>query len=516
MTLFGLADVVLRPRTAWGYDPGARALVHPGGECTYGELADNVLRLAAGLSAQGFRRGDAVAVLLKNRPEYFEVVFAVAHLGGVLVPLNYLLRRTEVEFIVRDSSAAWIFTEASLVDAARGVIGAEHDPVGILLDEPVLPDTIAYETLMTTEPAAAPPATVTSDEVLLLQYTSGTTGFPKGAVHTHGTVLFNALAQIVDFDVTAADVHVVVPSLSWAAGLHCLTLSVLWRGGTVVINPTGGFDAEQVCALIERHRVTSGMFAPSVLRLILDAGTLERYDMSSLRMVLSGGEPVTADEIAEFQRWVPGLSLHQGYGVSEFPSTMLHLGTEDVVHHGGAAGLSSISANVRVVDDAGTDVPVREHGEIVVRSPQSSTRYHGDHEDGAVADGWLRTGDRGFVDEGGFVHVAGRVKEMIISGGLNVYPAEVERVLGAHPDVVEVGVIGVPDRRFGEVGHAFVVVRDGAAVTEEELKSVAMRQLATFKVPRHWTLRAEPLPRTASGKIRRLELRHGHGLHIVR
>ncbi|WP_127479333.1 AMP-binding protein [Nocardioides pantholopis] len=509
MSLFGLADILLRPRTSTGHDPAHTALVLGERKVSYAELTDRVLRLATGLHDRGFRRGDVVALYLKNRAEYLELVFAVAHLGGVLAPLNYLLRPAEVAHIVADSEARWLVTEPSLREGVSTSSGPEFlvltdaDPDAVVDGAA----TLAYDDLISG--AAAPPhAHVQSEDRTLLQYTSGTTGFPKGAVHTHGTVLFNALAQVVDFGITRDDVHVVVPSLSWAAGLHCLTLSTLWRGGTVVLKETGGFDAGDLAGLVERHGVTTGMFAPSVIRMLLDSGAPATRDLSSLRLVLSGGEPVPAAEIGEFQRLVPGLDLHQGYGVSEFPTTMLHLAAADVVGHGGAAGLSSVIANVRILGEDHRDVGPGEHGEIVVRSPATSVAYH--QRDGepttAVVDGWLHTGDRGFIDDGGFVHVAGRSKEMIVSGGLNVYPAEVERVLAARPGVVEVAVIGVPDRKYGEVGHAFVVVEEGAAVDQEDLVGFARRELAGFKVPRLWTIRTEALPRTVTGKLRRFEL----------
>ena len=509
MSLFGLADILVRPRTSKDYDPEHTALVIGERRVSYAELTGRVLRLAGGLHERGFHRGDVVAIYLKNRAEYLELVFAVAHLGGVLVPLNYLLRPAEVAHIVSDSEARWLVTEPSLLEGVSTSSGPEFlvltgaDPAARVEGA----TTVPYDDLVSG--AAAPPAAhVQSEDRALLQYTSGTTGFPKGAVHTHGTVLFNALAQVVDFGITRDDVHVVVPSLSWAAGLHCLTLSTLWRGGTVVLKPTGGFDADDLAALIETHGVTTGMFAPAVVRMLLDSGAPSHRDLSSLRLVLSGGEPVPAAEIGEFQRLVPGLDLHQGYGVSEFPTTMLHLAAADVVEHGGAAGLSSVVANVRVLREDHSEAGPGEHGEIVVRSPATSVSYHqrGGDPTTAVVDGWLHTGDRGFVDGDGFVHVAGRSKEMIVSGGLNVYPAEVERVLAAHPGVVEVAVVGVPDRKYGEVGHAFVVVADEAAVDQDDLKSFARRELAGFKVPRVWTIRTESLPRTVTGKLRRFEL----------
>jgi fatty-acyl-CoA synthase len=503
MSLFGLADILIRPSTVGDRDLSRAALV--AGECqvTYGELMDRVLRLATGLHRRGFRRGDVVALYLRNRVEYVELIFAAAHLGGVLVPINYLLRPSEVAHIVADSGARWLVTEATLLGGVASSVGPEFVVVVEGAAGASAADSgLSYDDLVADE-ADAPRAFVESSERVLLQYTSGTTGFPKGAVHTHASVLINTLAQVVDYQITSQDTHIVVPSLSWAAGLHCLTLSTIWRGGTVVLKPSGGFDADELADLVELHRVTTGMFAPSVLRMILDARVHERRDLSSLRLVLSGGEPVAPAELGELQRLLPAVDVRQGYGVSEFPSVALHLPAEDVVKQGGA-GWSTVATNVRIARPDGGDTAVGEHGEIVLRSPASSLAY-GDGTS-AVVDGWLHTGDRGYVDDRGVVHIAGRSKEMFVSGGLNVYPAEVERVLAAFPGVREVAVVGVPDRRFGEVGHAFVVCDAPATLDEDALRHHAERELAGFKVPRMWTFRAEALPRTVTGKLRRSEM----------
>lgn len=504
MSLFGLADILIRPPTASDLDPGRTALIAGEHRLTYGELTDRVLRLAAGLDRRGFRRGDVIAIYLKNRVEYIELVFAAAHLGGVLVPVNFLLRPAEVAHIVADSRARWLVTETSLLD---GVATCQSPEFVVVVDGPVDPPYggpgLVYDDVLAGE-GKAPKAFVESSDRVLLQYTSGTTGFPKGAVHTHATVLINTLAQVVDFEITSDDVHVVVPSLSWAAGLHCLTLSTIWRGGTLVLKPSGGFDADDLAGLVERHGVTTGMFAPSVIRMMLDARVHERHDLSSLRLVLSGGEPVTPTELGEFQGLLPTVDVREGYGVSEFPSVALQFPADDVVKLGDAAGRSTVATNARVARPDGEDAAPGEHGEIVLRSPATSLAY-GDGTS-AVINGWLHTGDRGYLDDRGVVHVSGRSKEMIVSGGLNVYPAEVERVLATFPGVREAAVVGVPDRRFGEVGHAFVVCDSPSALDQDALRRHAKSQLAGFKVPRVWTIRAEALPRTATGKLRRSEM----------
>jgi fatty-acyl-CoA synthase len=507
--VYGLADLIHRNATSQQRDLTKPAIVCGDEEVSYAELGARVRRLAGGLAAAGFARGDRCAILLHNRVEWLELLFAVAHLGGVTVPLNYFLKPKEILFAVEDSGARWIAGESVLWD---GIAAIEDDlPEGvrcIAVDAPQ-PGALSWGELTAAGHPDAPLATVTTEDECLYQYTSGTTGFPKGAVHTHGTVLFNALAQIVDFGVAEDDVHLVVPALCWSAGLHCLTLGALWRGATVVLRPTGNLTAEELCGLIERRRTTSAMLAPSVLRIMLDSDVAAGYDLSSMRVILSGGEPVDPALLARLREHLPKAKLMQGYGVSEFPTTMAFLDDDEVVARRGAAGRASMLATIRVVGPDGAELPAGEHGEIVCRAPSVSTRYHTAPDApprSAVVDGWLHTGDRGWIDDDGFLHIAGRVSEMFISGGLNVYPAEVERVLQTHPHVAECAVVAIPHDRYGQVGRAVVVLREPDATSAEELEALCREELANFKVPREWHLTTDPLPRTVSGKVRKFML----------
>ncbi len=506
--MYGLADLAHRNRSSALRDLDKPALICGEEQVTYAELSRRVERLAAGLAAHGFRRGDRCAILLRNRVEWLELLFAVAHLGGVSVPLNYLLKPDEIRFAVEDSGSRWLASEQTLWDGVAR-IAPELDDVTLLTVDAPQSGARCWAEVTDDAHSAVPMVAVSTDEPAIFQYTSGTTGFPKGAVHTHGTVLFNAVAQIVDLEVREDDVHLVVPALCWSAGLHCITLGALWRGATVVVRETGNLTAPDLCGLIERHRTTSAMLAPSVLRIVLGDPQARDHDLSSMRTIISGGEPVSPELLAEIRAVLPGARLLQGYGVSEFPATMAFLDDAEVLARQGAAGRASMLATIRVVDGTGADVPAREHGEIVVRAPSVSPRYHsapGDPERSAVVDGWLHTGDRGWLDEDGYLHVAGRISEMYTSGGLNVYPAEVERVILDHPDVEEVAVVAIPHERYGQTGRAVVVLREGATVTAEGLEARCREQLANFKLPREWVLRTDPLPRTVSGKIRKFLL----------
>jgi fatty-acyl-CoA synthase len=505
VTSFTLNSVLSRNLPGQGAEPGRVALVFREVEHTYAELDARAERLAVGLLEHGFAKGDRLCVLAQNRAEWFEIFFALAKIGGVIVPVNYLLKPKEVQHILDDSGARWFLGEDILwptVEGFRPDLDREVTFISLGTDQP---GAVGYEALCATRDSARPPVEVDVDDLLLLQYTSGTTGFPKGAMHTHSTILWNTIHQIPDFSLSRDDVHLVIPAMCWAAGFHSFTLGVMWAGGRIILNPSRNFDAEDFCRTVVRHRVTKTILVPSVLRRVLDYDGLEQHDLMSLNLVLSGGEPVPIQSIEEWNTRVPSCPLVQGYGMGEFPTLMLYLEQRDAVRKAGATGKPCLAAEIRVVDSEFRNAAVGEIGEIVALSPASMVGYY-DKPDAtaqAFVDGWMRTGDLAFVDEEGFVYMAGRAKEMIISGGLNVYPAEVERVLLDFDEVAEAAVIGEPDPQWGEVIHAFVILRPGASLEVDALATRCRDELANYKVPRRWTIRDEPLPRTTSGKIQR-------------
>ncbi|WP_051791633.1 class I adenylate-forming enzyme family protein [Amycolatopsis jejuensis] len=503
MDSYLVPDLLRKPRTAGRVNPGRIAITFEGRDVAYEELDERSDRLAAGLAAQGFAKGDRIAVLLYNRVEWAEVFFAVAKLGGVVVPINYLLKAPEVRYILDDCDASWVVYENAFADTVDNLRAGDSRRY---LDV----DSSLYEELCACADAV-PDHGVRAEDLFLLQYTSGTTGVPKGAMHTHSTVLWNSFHQIVDYGVTADDVFVVVPALCWAAGFHDLALATLWRGGRVILSPSTGFDAARFLSTVEVYGVTSVLLVPTVLKRVLADPGLAGYDLSSLRIICSGGEPVPVATIEDAQRKLPSCALIQVYGMSEFPTMMLYLDAEHA--RPGSAGRACSAAQVRVVDGAGRDVAPGEIGEIICRSPATMIGYYGkpDATASTLAGGWLRTGDLAYPDEDGFVYVAGRSKDMIISGGLNVYPAEVEQVIAGHPAVLEAAVIGEPDPDWGEIGSALVVVPPGSDLGVAELAGYLKQHLANYKVPRKYTLAHEPLPRTTSGKVQKFRVKERLG-----
>jgi fatty-acyl-CoA synthase len=422
----------------------------------------------------------------------------------VVVPINYLLKSAEVEHILGDCGATWVVYEKALA----GIVPPSPDRRYIGVDLTADDGVLSYSALIESGRVDTLPP-VAADDLFLLQYTSGTTGTPKGAMHTHSTVLWNSFHQIVDYQVTADEVFLVMPALCWAAGFHDIALATLWQGGRVILSPSTGFSPSRFLTTVERERVTSALLVPTVLKRVLAEPGLADHDLSSLRLICSGGEPVPVTAIEDARRLLPTCDLLQCYGMSEFPTMMLYLAARDAVRKIGSAGRACSAAEIRVVDPDGNDVAPGTVGEIICRSPATMLGYYGRPEATAstLVDGWLHTGDLAQVDDEGYVYVSGRSKDMIISGGLNVYPAEVERVIAQHPAVLEAAVVGLADPKWGEIGDALVVCHPGAMITEDELLGYLREQLANYKIPKRFTFTGAPLPRTTSGKVQKFRVK---------
>ena len=505
MSVLTLAEVIAKTRTE---ERGRVAVSYEGTELTYAELEERAERIAGSLAVAGFAKGDRVCVLMHTRTEWHEVFFALARLGGVLVPLNHLLTSHEIAYIVGDSGARWLVAEAALWDKVEGLDPEVRDALTLVGAEAGhgqldLPSLRAGD-------AAAPDTEVDGDDLFLLQYTSGTTGFPKGASHTHATVMWNAISQRQHFDISADTVYLCLPALSWVAGFHSLHLETLWSGGRVVLAPSNrSFDPREFCATVEREGVTAVALVPTVLRLILGVADFDSFDLSSWSLAIAGGEAVPVNLLEEMAERLPELTGIQVYGMSEFPSLVTLLEPADAARKLGSAGRPNCVSQLRVVDADDIDCPPGTVGEIVTRSPATMIGYHAKPEATAAAlrGGWFHTGDLGHLDDEGFLYISGRSKDVIISGGLNIYPVEIEQALMRHEAVAEVAVIPVPDDRWGEIAKAVIVLEEGRTVDEEELRTSIEPFVARFKIPKAWRITdGPPLPKTASGKLQKFKL----------
>lgn len=482
--------------------PHRTALTHEGRTISYAALHSRVLRLAHALRARGVRRGDRVAYLGPNNPAFLETFFAAGALGAVFVPLNTRLAAPEIAYQLADAGARTLIHSPTLTPVVAELRTASAQ-VDLFVD--VGP---TYEELVEHSIEEPLDEAVGRDDVCLLMYTSGTTGRPKGAMLTHANLTWNAVNVLVDADLTADTVALVSAPLFHAAALGMLTLPVLLKGGHCVLVET--FDAAQTLDLVEQHAVSAMFGVPTMYEHLTREAHWQAADLSSLRILMCGGAPVPAPLIETYAE--RGLAFQQGYGMTEAAPGVLYLDAEHAQRKAGSAGVPHFFTDVRVVRPDLSPAAIGESGEVLVRGPHVIAGYWQlpDETAAAFADGWFRTGDAARVDADGFVTIADRLKDMIISGGENIYPAEVESALLAHPDVLECAVIGVPDARWGEVPRAVVVPREGTALAPDAVLGFLAGRLAKYKIPKS-VVCVHELPRTASGKLHKPSLRRDHG-----
>jgi fatty-acyl-CoA synthase len=472
------------------HDPDRTAVVDDERSLTYGELDARCARLAGALAAGGVARGDRVALLLANRAVYLEAVFACARLGAVAVPVNNRLAPPEIARQLDDCTPRALLAEPELLARvpAPPPLVLTRDPQG------------GIEAAC----AAAEPRDVLPldpDAPLLILYTSGTTGVPKGALLPHRKTLFNSLNAQIFFGLSKADRVLVALPLFHSFGLSILSLPMLYAGGCVVLQSR--FDPARVWQAVDDHGITFFGAVPTMFARLLEA--LPERRPPSLRFLFTAGAAIPVETIRAYEQ--RGLVLKQGFGQTE-TSILCCLDARDAVRKAGSVGRPVFHAEVRCVDpETFRDVATGETGEIVVRGPITMLGYWKRPEDSAAAfhHGWLRTGDLATVDDEGFFTLVGRAREMYISGGENVYPAEVEAVLQTHPAVAEVAVVGVPHPEWGEAGRAYVVPATERPVDFRALRSWARERLATFKIPFEFQ-QVEQLPRTETGKVQRHRL----------
>ncbi|HLK12192.1 MAG TPA: long-chain fatty acid--CoA ligase [Candidatus Binatia bacterium] len=461
--------------------------VESGRRFSYRDLEARVARAAGWLVRRGVARGDRVALALPNVAPYLELHFACARLGAIDVPLNTRLAVPELAHILGDAGPALTVTDAALqprLEATRraGALAALDD----------------YEAAVAGGAAAAVEPAPGGEAAHTILYTSGTTGRPKGALLPHRKTLFNTLNADLFFDLSARDRVLIALPLFHSFGLNILAVPVLYRGGTVVL--ARAFDPSAFLETAARERATFFGAVPTMFRRLLAEG-LDRRRLEALRFAFTAGAPMPVETIHAYH--AHGVLVKQGFGQTE-TSIQCCLDADDAVRKAGSVGRPVFHAEVRVVDAALTDVPDGTVGEIVVRGPITMLGYWRDPE--ATAEvfrgGWLHTGDLATRDAEGFLTLVSRRRDMYISGGENVYPAQVEAAYHEHPAIAEVAVAGVADADWGEVGRAYVVLRPGMHADAAELIRFGRERLAGYEVPRSFVFVAS-LPRTETGKVRR-------------
>jgi fatty-acyl-CoA synthase len=480
----------------------------------YAALDARIARCAALLEASGAKRGERVALVLGNRSAYLETVFAAARLAAIATPLNARLTAPELHGLLDDAAPRVLVhdagDEARIEAACRGLA---HAPVRIACAGP----ESAYERGLASAAPLDAIEPVSPDDAMILMYTSGTTGTPKGALLPHRKTLYNSLNAEGFFALSGGDRVLVILPLFHSFGLKILALPALHAGASVFLH--AHFDAQETWRTVERERIDYFGAVPTQLARLREA--LEapgaRFDLRSLRFVFGAGAAVPVDLIRAFERH--GLVLQQGFGQTE-TSILCCLDARDAVRKAGSVGKPVAHAEVRVVTLASVerdpkewrDTQDGETGEIVVRGPITMLGYWKRPEATAetLRGDWLRTGDLATRDDEGFLTLVGRARHMYISGGENVYPAEIERVYAEHPGVADIAVVGVPDAQWGEVGCAYVVAAPGARVDEQALRDWGRERLASFKLPKRF-IEVKELPRTETGKVQKHRLGERRG-----
>jgi fatty-acyl-CoA synthase len=490
--------------------PARVALTAPGRDYSYGELNALANRAAHGLRARGVGPGDRVGLLALNTPAFLAALFGLGKLGAAAVMLNHRLSVPELAYQVADSGARLVLFTAEQGAQAGALAGQEGVGLLALDDEPV-EGVEGFAELLAGQPEDEPGPPVPWEAPLLMVYTSGTTGKPKGALLTHANQFWNAMNDIIPLRLTADDTVLTLLPMVHVGGLGLFTLPALLLGGRVVLPRR--FEADEALRLIEQERVSVVMGVPAIFQALVAAPRFATAELSSVRVFYNGGDRCPLELVAAFRE--RGLPFGGGYGLTETSPTAFMLEPEEFAAGTGQAGFIGRPAfftEARFVAPGGEEAGPGEAGEIWLRGPNVFAGYWGRPEASAEAfsEGWFRTGDLAVRDEAGLTYVVGRSKEMYKSGGLNVYPAEVEALLGQHPAVAEVCVLGVPDAQWGEVGRAIVALRPGATLDEAALLAWCEGRLARYKTPRSAAFVAA-LPRNSLGKVNRAELKSTFG-----
>jgi fatty-acyl-CoA synthase len=486
------------------FSPNKPAIIFAGETMTYAAFEARIAQTARALKAEfALGRGDRVAILSLNRPDYLVLLYACARLGAIMVPLNWRLAAAEQIFILSDSGAKVLVLDQAFAGVLPALERALPDTIAVGLDfSPIRGVDFSTLLLGTRGDGRNPHTDLTCP--LLIVYTSGTTGRPKGAVLRQEALLWNGVMSQHMHGLTSDDHVLTVLPFFHVGGLNIQTTPALHHGATVTIHTR--FTPDTTLQAFAEEKPTLTVLVPATIQAVTDHPAWMSTDLSSLKAVSTGSTIVPTHLIQRFvARGVPVLQV---YGSTETCPIAVYTRLGGDLAREGSTGLPGLCCEAVIVDDTGNELPVETPGEIAVRGPHVFYEYWGNEAATreALRDGWYRTGDIGVRDTDGYFWIHDRKKNLIISGGENIYPAEVERVLLEHPDVSECGVIGRPDPRWDEVPVAYVIRRAGSAVDTDDLKVHVQMQLARFKVPREIVF-VEELPRTALGKVQHFILK---------
>lgn len=487
--------------------PKRTALIGESRKLTYQDLAAEVNQMAR-ILADGYQVqvGDRVAILSSNRIEYFTLLFAIAKIGAIAVPLNIRLTAKELEFQIRDSTPKMLMVSKEFYLLGQELSVTCEIPILIPLDHQAWEESI-FERMRLYSSTLYERAEIDGSYPYLIIYTSGTTGRPKGAVLTQANMFWNAINNNFAIDITSADKILTILPLFHIGGIGLFAFPGLLAGATIIV--PNRFIPEQVLHLIEDEGVTICMGVPTIFDALRKSPFFEETKMESLRWFYSGGAPCPHELIHDYHE--RGIPLGQGFGMSETSPTIFMMMKEDYQYHIGSIGKPALFCEIRIVDDLGNDLPPEVIGELWVKGPNVFQKYWNLPEETAksIVDGWFHTGDLARRDADGFIYVAGRKKEMIISGGENIYPLEVEQVLYTHPKIAEVAVLGIPDPKWGEVPLAVIACKEGTELSSQEVSAYCHQHLAKYKCPKKIEFMSS-LPKNATGKIDKVAIKKAY------
>lgn len=502
-------------RAAQGNAAGL-ATIDKTGRRTWSETSKRVERLAGGLASLDLCEGDRVAVLSLNSARVFETYFSIFWLGAVCVPLNTRWSFEELVYGLADSTPVILLVDESFAGIAPDLKARCPSVRHIVLMTPESThdgDFVHYEKLLgASEPVE--PVVVAGEALAVICYTGGTTGRSKGVMISHLGLWASAVSFSNDLRGFGCErvVTLSVLPLFHMGGVHPMLSTVLGRGCNVFLH---SFDPRSVLSLIQREKITYMLLVPTMLRMVLDQPDIATFELSSLKMMGYGAAPISQAMVEETMAMFPGLQLHQGYGQTELSPYISVLLPENHVVEGPDSGkLRSVGrcgscSEAIIADSSGRELPRGQAGELLIRGPNTMLGYwrKPDETAATLVNGWVRTGDAAYMDKDGFIFLIDRIKDMIISGGENIYSSEVENALASHPAVATGVAIGVPDQKWGEAVHAIVVLREGQNATAQEIMAHCRSLIAGYKCPRSVEFRIEPLPLSGAGKILKRELR---------
>lgn len=503
--------------------PERDGIVFEGKRWTFAHLNERVNRLSQALTRLGLERGDRIGMLQVNCNQYVEAYFAAAKLGAIFVPLNFRAKAEELSYMIANAETKILFAGSrylDLLDALLPQLSTVTDCVTVDAD---VAGRHYYEDLIRSSSSDEIISEIGDADTTILMYTAGTTGRPKAVPLIHSGFVSYVLDNVAPADPDIEEKNLLSVPLYHVAGIQAM-LAAVYGGRSLVMMKQ--FEVKEWLETVEREKATRAMLVPTMLKMIIDDPEFNRYNLQSLKIITYGAAPMPFEVIRQAIEKLPGVNFINAYGQTETASTITSLGPEDHIIEGtdeerrrklkrltSSIGKPLPDVEIKIVDADGNLLPVLEVGEIMAKGPRIMTGYWHDAEKTAqvmTADGWLRTGDKGWMDEDGYIYLAGRSDDMIIRGGENISPAEVESVLSSHPKIEEAAIIGIADAKWGQVPRAIVVLKKQAVASPEEIMEYCRAELAGFKRPASVVF-VESLPRNQMGKVLKKELRENYG-----